>query len=242
MVRKISQVGNTTIEYFVHGVSPRLLIHAGTHGDEFEVIDSVKKTVEKYKDRLPDFVFVPVVSPSAVAKHTRNNHFGHDLNRSFFPTTTDEEALANMQIASQFHFDFLVSFHEDVEYSLFYLYDSGKFQDSDAWNCLQLRVKQAGVSLLTGVDDELDPALGYVFVDGYGVCPLPAKDTDGSFEHWAQLHGIVEEWIMPEIPSTLKRSVKDTLCDAVFKELVVTVFQEPETIQSVGHSPALALV
>ena len=58
MKRKVS-VRLPSFEYFIKGKNPKLLIHSGTHGDEFEVIDIVKKCVLKYEDKLPDFVFVP---------------------------------------------------------------------------------------------------------------------------------------------------------------------------------------
>lgn len=231
MVQKISQVGKTTIEYFVHGVDPKLLIQSGIHGDEHEVIDAVRSAVEKYKDLLPDFVLLPTASPSAVANQTRLNTSGVDLNRAFVDGTQEEEVLANQAILKQFHFDLIVSFHEDVEYSLFYLYDSGILQDSECWERAKHAIRRQGVSLLTGVDDPMDPVLGYEFVDGYGLSVFDGADYDGSFEHWALREGITKHWIMPEVPTSLKRSKKAKIVESIFEHLVLPQFQVQQESQ-----------
>ncbi len=92
------EVGETKLKYFIKGSNPRLLIHSGTHGDEWGVIEPVKLAVKKYEDQLPDFVFVPEVSPSAVMNRTRVNSGSVDLNRSFTEGTNESEVLANMKI------------------------------------------------------------------------------------------------------------------------------------------------
>lgn len=228
MQHKVSQVGSATIEYFVHGAHPKLLIHSGIHGDEHEVIRSVEHAVETYKERLPDFIFVPRVSPSAVIQRTRTNKNGLDLNRQFFPESREDEVLANMQIVRGSHFELLVSFHEDREYSQFYMYDSGIFVGHPTWEKARDRVRSCGVSLLNGLDDAGDPTLGYEFIDGYGHCPLPEEGTDGSFEYWAQREGIVDHWIMPEVPTAIKTRLKDEIVTNILEHLVLANFSDLE--------------
>ena len=116
------QTSEPSLFYYQTGENPRLLIHTGTHGDEYEVIDLVMEAVKKYEDYLPSFVFVPVVSPSAVAKRTRNNGRGIDMNREFYSDSDDKEVVANIEILENKEFDLFVSFHEDPGSSFCYIH------------------------------------------------------------------------------------------------------------------------
>lgn len=227
MIRKTVTVGTTTIPYYVHGLDPKLLLHAGIHGDEKETAQVLEGYVYHNLQRLPDFVFVPQVSPSACMQETRTNVFGNDLNRQFRKGTTDEEALANMEIIRGFHFDLLVSFHEDVKYSQFYIYDSVDRSGDETWLQLKDTVENLGVSLLTGYDDPTDPVLNYFFEQGYCYCPKSEDSAiDGTFEDWIISEGVAKEWIMPEIPSTIKRRVKEALVTAVMEQMVLPIAEK----------------
>lgn len=226
MIRKIATSGSTRIPYYVHGLEPRVLIHAGIHGDEAETGAVVLDFLKKHIDSLPDFVFVPKVCPSAVSRKTRVNKNGIDLNRAFVPTPSEPEAIANMQIVTGFHFDLLVSFHEDVEFSQFYMYDSKDHAFDERWRSLQQAIRHHGVSLLNGIDDPSDPVLNYNFVEGYCYCPK-SDDAfiDGTFEDWAMSNGVIKRWIMPEIPSTIKFSVKKKIVADIFSCLVLPLLR-----------------
>lgn len=208
------------VPYYTKGKSPTLLIHAGTHGDEYGVVESVRKAVKKYKAQLPDFIYVPVVSPSAIEKRTRNNGDGVDLNRSFFENSTVDEVEANLAIVRGKKFDLLVTFHEDVGRAKpeFYLYDIGcNLGGSKAWSAFKNEVRKMGVDLLDGRDDPDDPTLNYVFKEGYRYWPLPIGGYGtGTFDAWAINNGVVGRVLIPEVPNNLAQELKDRIVERFF--------------------------
>ena len=206
--------------YLKKGRQPILLLISGTHGDEYGVIEPLKKIVEKYSDRLPDFIFIPDVSPSAIKLKTRRNKFGHDVNRKFFGDTDDIEAKSVMKIVAKHQFKLGISFHEDWEYDSFYIYDSEQM-DSNMLNNFKTNIKKLGVGLYSGIDDIHDVELGSSVRDGYVVDPadLP-KLAIGDFWHWSLVNGYVERLLYPEIPSALTIKNKLLLIDLIFKDLI----------------------
>ncbi len=242
MVRKTTTCGKTHIDYYIHGYNPKLLIHSGMHGDEWEVIELVKEVVAQHKDKLPDFVFVPVASPSAVAAATRTNRFGNDLNRVFFAGTKDEEAIANMKIVQGYSFDTFLSFHEDIEFSQFYLYDSHDFERDDSWKLVKHDIRKMGVSMLTGIDDPNDPNLQFYFHDGYCCYSLQGDvPCSTTFEEWSRNEGIVERVIMPEIPSTIKSSIKKRIVESIFKRMILSAPEESTELETTKVDTSQAL-
>lgn len=219
MRQLVKVLGKTQIPYFVKGGSPTLLIHAGTHGDEYGVIESVRKAVEKYEERLPDFVYVPVVSPSAVAKRTRVNGDGIDLNRNFFEDSSIAEVEANFAIARGKNIDTVATFHEDPEPgSRFYLYDVGVgLGENESWKKFCNDLESMGVGLLNGVDDPNDPELNYTFTDGYHFWPVLENGyPGGSFNEWATRNGIPKA-LLPEVPGHLTQDKKNEIVDLFFR-------------------------
>ena len=75
------------------GTDTKLLILSGMHGDESDVVVHVSGFVSTQAESLPDFVYIPTVSPSAIAQKTRQNYLGHDINRCFVDPIQDPEAL-----------------------------------------------------------------------------------------------------------------------------------------------------
>lgn len=210
------------LEYFVKGENPKLLIHSGTHGDEYEIIDIVKDCVEKYKNNLPDFIFVPIVSPSAVMNKTRINGNRHDLNRIFFSDSTDIEVLENIKILNGHKFDLFVSFHEDPEFHDYYVYDEGLgLEESKRVLEHNKKIKGLGINLLNGVDDPNDSHLGTHFVEGYKKFVV-AKDIKktGMISSWAISEGITVETLVPEIPGKLKLIQKSLIIDTFFRDVL----------------------
>jgi predicted deacylase len=130
-----------TISYYKKGVKPILLLMSGTHGNEYKVIKPLINIVYLYSSKLPDFIFIPEVSPSAVKKHTRENDSNNDLNRKFTEQTDDTEARTIMRIVSNYNFKLGISFHEDPELNSFYMYDCAKM-DIDILNNFRVHVKQ----------------------------------------------------------------------------------------------------
>ncbi len=220
MRQRVKVLGKTQIPYFVRGGSPTLLLHSGTHGDEYGVIESVKKAVEKYEERLPDFIYVPVVSPSAVAKRTRQNGDGVDLNRSFFDDTNIGEVEANLAIVRDLSFELLVTFHEDTDLeSGFYVYDYGnRLNERREWTEFKEKMNEMGVGLHCGKDDPYDPDLNYLFTDGYTTYDLPNR---GAFDTWAVENGVAKKAATPEIPGRLSQILKDRIVDLFFQKFLV---------------------
>jgi hypothetical protein len=208
--------------YFVSGENPRLMMHTGTHGDEYSVIEIVKNAIEKYKNRLPDFIFVPEVSPSAVANKMRVNWASRDMNRSFFAHLDDPEVKANIEVLKNRHFDLFVSFHEDHEFeNEYYVYDVGRDRKE---NVLVLKhnqvLRESGIRLLNRVDAPEDPNLGFMFVDGYKKFEHK-NDTDHGIAGWIMDTKIAEEYLMPEIPMKADIKTKEMIVDTFFEEIIV---------------------
>lgn len=220
-MRKI-ETTNLDFYYYVHGEDPRLLIQTGTHGDEYEVIEIVKKAVEKYEKELPDFTYVPEVSPSAVAKKKRRNWKNTDLNRSFFTDSDDLEVQANIEVLKGHHFDLFVSFHEDHEFdNEYYIYDVGSNKLENKLVLKHNRIlKEKGILLLNRIDALDDPELGYLFVDGYKKFGHKV-DSDHGIAGWILDTGIAEEYLMPEIPMKANRETKEMIIDTFFEEIIV---------------------
>lgn len=230
MIRKVS----TTLpnfEYFIKGENPTLLIHSGTHGDEYEVIDFVKKSVQKYEDKLPDFIFVPEVSPSAVKNKTRVNGNGNDLNRIFFSDSKDIEVQENIKVLDGYNFDLFVSFHKDPLSDEYYIYDSGyKLEESDNIKAYNQKLKSLGINLLNGIDDPDDPDLGYEFKDGYKKFIETKEDlTNGMITVWSMLEKNVQTCLTPEIPGLLSLNKKELIVDTFFVD-ILTGLNKPHGI------------
>ena len=224
MRRLMKVLGQTEIPYFVSGESPTLLIHAGTHGDESGVIESVQKAVGKYEARLPDFVYVPVVSPSAVAARTRVNVDGLDLNRNFFDASRVSEVEANLSIVRNCKFDLMVTFHEDTFWeSTFYLYDINcGVGEGMSWKKFKDEIEVLGLNLLDGTDDPKDPTLNYTFEDGYHYFSKAAGGyLGGSFDAWAIRNGVIRGALIPEIPGKLTKEKKNEVVDLFFRRFLL---------------------
>ena len=222
MVKKVSNV-LPDFEHFVKGENPTLLIHSGTHGDEYGVIDIVRKCVEKYEDRLPDFVFVPKVSPSAVKAKIRVNSNGFDLNRIFFSDSKEIEVIENIKALDGYKFDTMVSFHEDPVLEEYYIYDSGfDLNESEKIKSHNQKLKKMGFKLLNGLDDPDDPNLGYEFKEGYRKF-IEGKDdkSNGMITVWAMVEKGVNECLVPEIPGILSMEKKELIVDTFFKDLLI---------------------
>lgn len=209
-------------EYFIKGDNPTLLIHCGTHGDEFESIDIVKKCVEKYENKLPDFIFVPVVSPSAVKNKTRLNENGFDLNRIFFSDSKEPEVVENIKVLNGYKFDLFVSFHEDPMSDEYYIYDSGyKTEESEAIKAHNQKLKKLGVNLLNGIDDTEDIDLGYEFKDGYKKFIETKEDlNNGMITVWSMLEKDIQTCLTPETPGLLDFKKKELIVDTFFKDVL----------------------
>lgn len=220
-------IPSTGQKYHFKGTNPKLLLVSGLHGDESEVVPIVEKVVEKYYEQLPDFLYVPAASPSALKLGTRKNGDGVDLNRSFKPGTTIPEAKALMGLWGQFVFELFIEIHEDPEFDVFYLYDGEKQEDNKynilktkKWANLQKDILALGVKLYNGIDDPEDPDLGYMVTNGYAHWPMTHNDHGA--ENWLMIDECRSKHVLcPEIPGKADLKTKSKIVDAIFRRLIL---------------------
>jgi hypothetical protein len=210
---------NARIEYFIKGEKPALLVLSGTHGDEYHCIRSVKKYLEIYEDQLPDFLFIPFVSPTAVKQKTRVNELGFDTNRKYFDNSNDPEVIANIHIIKKYKFDLCVDFHEDPDQDSFYTYDSGGIE-KQYLDSMFRRIKKEHVGLMTGYDDPADPGLGFYFKDGYKNCSIN-ECARGDIWKWGLEEKVFKRIINPEIPVKVNHEVKDNVVKIIFEDVLL---------------------
>lgn len=226
---KYKKIGD--IQYHLKGVAPRLIIHSGTHGDESRVIAPLEKVVGAMYSDLPNFLYVPRVSPSAVVLGTRQNKFGNDLNRVFSLPTDDPEVVANKQILALATHSVAVSFHEDLEHNQFYMYDSGTIEPG-LLNWYQTALKKLQVPLYTGVDDPHDVHLAKSFVDGYLGEVYSARPIGTFVDDWILYHSHASRVLTIEMPGNhakLEEIVELTLklaTELVDQEESLAIFDE----------------
>lgn len=187
------------IKYHIKGSSPQLVIHSGTHGDEYHVIEPLREVVEKMYDSLPSFLYVPEVSPSAVRLRTRVNERGNDLNRIFGTQTDDPEVIANKQILQKVRNAVAMTFHEDTGIEQFYLYDSTALQETQLRDFRQ-KILNTGIELYTGIDDPEDDNLNCQIENGYFVTSHIGKQEGPFVDDWAVFNGYVRRMMTIEIP------------------------------------------
>jgi len=214
------------LEYYVYGKKPRLFISSGMHGDEQGVIASVSKAIKSNLNKLPSFIYIPIIAPSAIKKGTRKNALGQDINRGFSPKSNTDESKIIMKIVQSYQFDLSISFHEDPVSSKFYMYDilannegrdiSGNFRQ------FKRKLVELGIPLLNGIDDPKDPTLGFMFTDGYHLLreELIKKDN-AQLEEWLVSHQISSRVLNPEIPGKCLPETKDALVAAFFTQVIL---------------------
>jgi len=208
------------------GDRPRLGLFSGIHGDEWQIIGSVERAVAHLEPALPDFLFVPECSPSAVNLKTRLNGEGVDLNRSFTREPTSAEAQKIIRVLEPQQFNLCVDFHEDVEHAGVYLYDTEDIEGSKTLAAFRSRVTEIS-PLYTGLDDERDPQLGGQVYKGYRVVRPPKKDYQGNhiyegfLELWAMIEQKTLRWITVEIPTGLTQEQKDQIVMIFFQTFIL---------------------
>jgi hypothetical protein len=212
-----------TIEYFVKGDKPTLLLLSGMHGDEYETSACLADYVEKHADTLPDFLFIPKVSPSAIELKTRKNKLGHDVNRNFFDPPTDPEVKDVMNIISRHVFDLCLDFHEDPDLKdAFYVYDSDHLSEERLAD-FRKYIEKAGLIPHTGIDDPLDANLGLHVQDGYISTPIHSFPISAGFSfEWILTHGIAKRVFDPEVPGQSPLEVKRAIIANIFSFVLDT--------------------
>ncbi len=221
-------IDGTTIEYFVHGTNPKWLFDSGTHGDEWQIIPLVRKAIEKNSDKLPAFIYIPIVSPSAVELKTRNNKNDIDVNRNYFQNSNVDEVLLMSQIIEPYFFDLSITWHEDDTKEGFYFYDTEDISGSKELATLRNHIKALGVPLYNGLDwegDEKwanDSAMGARAIDGY-IANSPAKDSEelGDFASWKFAREHIKRILNPEIPGKLSLGTKQKIVNYFVEDILL---------------------
>lgn len=208
------------------GEQPTLGLFSGTHGDEWQIIASVEKMVNTHLTELPNFLYLPETSPSAVSQKSRLNSEGIDLNRGFTKEPTSREVLDIMTILRPHHFKLCVDFHEDVEDPGVYLYDTQDIEGSQVLANFREQVSQIA-PLYSGLDDERDPSLGGHIYKGYRSMNPPKKDYQGNYiyegflDYWALIERKTERWMTLELPTSLTPAQKDQLVEIFFQTFIL---------------------
>lgn len=175
-----------SLKYYIQGESPSILLLSGMHGDEYEAGQLLERFVSANYQKLPDFLYVPQVSPSAVSAHTRKNAYGNDINRQFIDTSTDLEARAVMSLLGMYSFNLCLDVHEDPDRTMgFYLYDSDQMTEEELATFRAI-VHPTGARLYTGVDDVDDENLNLYVEKGY---------VSLGFEKTGAISGFSSRWL-----------------------------------------------
>ena len=204
------------IDYFLKGSDPKLLILTGMHGDESEIIHFVSAHLKKHQSTLPDFLFIPEVSPTAVKQKTRKNAWGRDVNRCFIDHPLDPEAAAVMDILKPYHFSLCLNIHEDPDLTNdFYLYDSGTMTDGQL-QAYRERIRGLSILPYTGMDDPADKDLGMLVTDGYVKTHAASHKEDGFSSTWMIMHYVALRVLVPEVPGKALLTRKKALVSELF--------------------------
>ncbi len=214
----------TTLPYLLSGSDPRILITSGFHGDEAEVIDLLTEIVRLYQNKLPPFLYIPIACPSAVSKGTRQNKNNADINRSYFPTSSDEEVQAMIELLKPYQFESAYSFHEDPTQKAFYLYNEGLRLPNKTIETLQNRLTENNIALLNGIDDPIDPTLGLLFTNGYRHIAMDTNGfiKNGFFPEYLFAEKKTQQGFTIEIPGQLQKQQKKLIVELFFQTLFVS--------------------
>jgi predicted deacylase len=106
------------------GIRPRIYFSAGIHGDEPAPPLTLLSLIESGDlDGRATWFLCPMLNPSGLARGTRENASGTDLNRDYRSSESPEVRAHIGWLGSQPNFDMAVCVHEDWESTGFYLYE-----------------------------------------------------------------------------------------------------------------------
>lgn len=218
------------IEYIVHEKNPKkpwVFFACLVHGDEYEALSSLMQSIKNNIDSLPNFVFVPIASPSAYENQSHKNKFGNNVNRKVNNEKySDPEAQVlkkiirkHMQKTGQpFQAGFMFHQDRDRHDNRWYYYHYG---DAIDLQIEQLRKEstEMGMSPYSGDDDQKDRFLGYYAKNG--VIDAHIKN-DCSLEEYLTKMGTSTSFVF-ESPINLLPEKKDALTELFFQNIVLPV-------------------
>lgn len=203
--------------YYRFRRSPELLILSGTHGDENIITRTILRNLQQFQSKLPAFLFIPAVSPSAVMLSTRRNYQGLDINRSYINSSIHEEITTGMDIIRRYSYRLCMDFHMDRDQDAFYMYDSMKMKSS-LLRRTRKNIIKCNVPLFNGIDDPYDRDLGNKISGGYLV---DRKGTPGSVWDWVLQERLANRIITVEIPLRQSHRKMGCIINTLFGELIV---------------------
>jgi murein peptide amidase A len=147
----------------------RVLITAGTHGDEPATPWALLNLVQSGSlDARFGYDIWCCINPSGYEKGTRQNLRGIDINRSFGKHgSTEAEIIASTIDASSY--ELVLDLHEDFEAQGFYLYEYAAGKNASLGSGVVTAIGEAGYPL-QALDDTFD--LGYSQVSVRSLCKL----------------------------------------------------------------------
>ncbi|MFA6603260.1 MAG: hypothetical protein WCT10_00290 [Patescibacteria group bacterium] len=222
MQEKFVEQSGCRLRYLQQGEEPVWLIHTGTHGDEQAVIDSVGRYLRSRAGVLPDLIWVPETSPSAVARGTRLNARDVNLNRVFYDDAEEPEVRANLRLLAGRSFRHFLSAHEDLTTDKFYLYEQDDNSATPEFARLYAGLAALGIGLYEGLDDD-DPVLGNDIKRGYffsRTSRRPNGVLDGTVEGYVGFNRLASgKIITAEVPGRLPQEKKDAVVALLFEYL-----------------------
>lgn len=112
------------LSHISSGVSTRVYISAGIHGDEpASPLAALRLLKENYWPENAEIFLVPCLNPVGYALNRRENTDGIDLNRDYRHPKSAEARAHIAWLERQPKFDFYLCLHEDWESHGFYLYE-----------------------------------------------------------------------------------------------------------------------
>ena len=106
------------------GIKPRIYLSAGIHGDEpAPPLALFNLLTEGFFDDRATWFLCPIMNPAGLARGTRENPAGVDLNRDFKALVSPEIRAHVAWLRQQPNFDLTICLHEDWESTGFYLYE-----------------------------------------------------------------------------------------------------------------------
>jgi murein peptide amidase A len=106
------------------GPRPRIYLSAGIHGDEPAPPLALLSLLERGEfDGRATWFICPLLNPDGIARGTRENAVGADLNRDYRHLESPEVKSHVRWLERQPNFDMAVCVHEDWESTGFYLYE-----------------------------------------------------------------------------------------------------------------------
>jgi hypothetical protein len=121
------QVGDYPLPAFSGGNTAgkiKVYLSSGIHGDEPAGVHALQKLLASgFFDQRAHWLLCPLLNPTGLAKGTRENFQGLDLNRDYRAIASTEARAHRSWLAAQPPYEFALSLHEDWETSGFYLYE-----------------------------------------------------------------------------------------------------------------------